>query len=232
VFDVGDEQVLTLALAENLHRHQLSNQERVQALCVLAAVHQPGRQLGGQAGPQPGSTDELCRRLGVSRHTMHRWLALSHQSKLLEAVESGHLDFTAAGLIATAPADQQPTLQEEQMTSPMPSRQLAERVLQLRSNERLSAAMTLQHVLRSLQHVDCLRTDAERDLVEQIEREAERLLAHPAPSAKCASGCTCRSSSGGISRFSVTGVISVATVTGDPTPSPEALDSRVTLKMP
>jgi hypothetical protein len=101
---------------------------------------------------------------------------LSHSPEVLEAVEDGKLEFTAASFIAMAPASAVAGLQLEQEQAPMPGRQLAERVLQLRRNGRTTAAMTLQHVLRSLEHIDHLHIAAERDLVEQLVREAERLL--------------------------------------------------------
>jgi ParB-like chromosome segregation protein Spo0J len=180
VFDADDDQVLVLALVENLHRRALTGAERVRGLRMLAANHRPGRQLGlsrvaNRSAPTAVSTD-LCRRLGMSRHTLHRWLALAHQPELLEAVEAGRLEFTAASLIATAPASERAGLQAGQERSPMPRRQLAERVLQLRRYERTNSMAVLERVLRSLEHVDQVRSDREHELPELILGEAERLL--------------------------------------------------------
>ena len=112
IFSATDDQVLVLALVENLHRRSLTGSQRVQGLRMLAAIHRPGTPPGGRGrGPgkleppmeQPNSFSGLARKLSVSQPTVARWVKLARAPDLLEAVETGELSFTTASFIALAP---------------------------------------------------------------------------------------------------------------------------------
>jgi len=199
---LDDEPALVAGLAENLHRKDLAPRERVAALRLLAQIHHPGTQLGGfstgghaaiQPPPrQPGSSGDLARKLGVDVSTVSRLAALGHDEQLLGMVETGELGLTTASHVARLPEPMRQDMLEEIETEHLSAnathvrvnRRLRERngyssiVRKSRPRDTSSAALhKLRGCLGTLASVDCLTTDQELAVLEQIGEHVERLRA-------------------------------------------------------
>jgi transposase-like protein len=196
VFNASDDQVLLLAVVENLHRRELTATERVQALRMVAAVHRPGTQPGGHGhGPgklhppheQPFSFNGLARTLAVSQPTVARWVKLAGDAMLLEAVERGELTLTTASFIAGAPVDARRELVDQVKRGDLPRRDVRDRVRGLcrvqrsrvaapaRHGDAEATTRSLQRALAELEVVVGIRTEAELQLLEQVADRVQRL---------------------------------------------------------
>jgi hypothetical protein len=90
--DASDEMAFRLALVENMHREDLSHQEKVEALDMLAsmAAGQGLRQVAGELGTSPG---------WVSRR-----LSMRQDPVIFPALEEGRITFVQANELLSAPA--------------------------------------------------------------------------------------------------------------------------------
>jgi hypothetical protein len=196
VFNATDEQVLQLALVENMHRRSLSSAERVRGLRMLAALHQPGTQPGGRGrgagqleppAEQPFSFNGLARKLSVTQPTVARWVKLANDATLMAAVESGELPLTTASFIASAPAEVRGSLVEQVKRGDLSPGQVRDRVRAMVRVQRFrgtgparfgdadATSRILRRVLAELELVVAISTEAERDLLEQIADRVQEL---------------------------------------------------------
>jgi ParB-like chromosome segregation protein Spo0J len=195
------EDALVASLSENLARRDLSAHERANALRVLAAVHVPGRQLGGASSGghaaitpparQANSANDLSRRLGIDVSSVVRLSALGRNELLLQLVESGQVGLTAASHLARLPSGLQSDALEQvrsQHLSANKTHHLVNRLLRERHSpepiaggekpEPTPAGATL-HRLRGalgvLASIDRIASDQERQVLEQLANHVERL---------------------------------------------------------
>jgi hypothetical protein len=139
--NVDDEHALVLAIAENIHRRDLSLFERVAAVRRLAELHEPGRSPGGRGvGPgrleppplQPRSSNGLARQLGLSQPTVSRLVALGRDQDLLAEVEAGAVSMSTASFVALAPPEARPGLIDQVKRGELANNRVRDRVRAVR----------------------------------------------------------------------------------------------------
>ena len=189
--ELSDARGLLAGLAENIARRDLNGRERAHVLRLLAGVHIRGTAPGGRGAgtgkmlpppKQPCSTNGLARRLGVSPRTIYAWVGIGRAPEVLQLVETEALDWTRAGEIVRAPMTVRQQLIDEVLRSGDTSRTRMT-TLEIRARGRELAgsvdsrgyARALQSALTSLSAIGELRTDEERQLLEQVGDQVDRL---------------------------------------------------------
>jgi len=94
--EASDDTAFRLALVENLHREDLSHQEQVEALDMLATM------VDGQGLRYTASE------LGISPGWLSRRLSMRQDPVVFPALEEGHITFVQASELLSAPVSNRP----------------------------------------------------------------------------------------------------------------------------
>ena len=164
-----DDEVLALALVENLHRAELSHAEKVAALDQVAeAVQWAG--LRGTA-----------RHLGMDPGWLSRQLAIRRDSAIFAALEAGTIGFGQAAELLRAPEPCRAELIDRVVTAGVPvttatvrtwveGARKAPRAMPTKASNRFTA------ILAELRSVGVPESDEERATLQELMRCAEQLL--------------------------------------------------------
>ncbi|MBV9173719.1 MAG: ParB/RepB/Spo0J family partition protein [Chloroflexi bacterium] len=159
-----DGRAFLLNVLENLHREQLSAAERVRTIERLAATG-----LGVR---------EISRRTGFNASTISRWLRVNGHAELKHALEEGSIDIARAVVLVEAPPASLPGLL--QIAPTISVAELRSRVACAKASNhgasRSQGRGQLRQVLHSLRAIE---SSSDRDLLECIRREVDRLSAQP-----------------------------------------------------
>jgi ParB family chromosome partitioning protein len=164
--DASDQQAYKLALIENIHREDLSHQEKVDALDQLAElVHVTGlRRTAGE--------------LGISHGWLSRRLSMRQDPVIFPALETGKIGFSQANELLGAPAVARRTLLDRVLRHGTPKETIRTWVTEARREVRNGQQAAIAKVATT----DGLSADRRSQFSELVDRLRE--LGQPSTSAE------------------------------------------------